>query len=77
MWNEFDIAEPIVAIDQTATPVKITLRGPMRSAIGPDASDATANTTRFTAASQPSSNFVSLNVSPMNGVIPYTTWRSR
>jgi hypothetical protein len=48
----------------------MTLRGPIRSAIGPETSDATANTSRFTAASHPSWNLVSPKDSPMSGVIP-------
>ncbi len=74
---DVDSADPIVAIAQTSTPAKITLRGPTRSAIGPDTSDAMANTTRFTVASMPSCAKFSLNSAPMNGVMPYTTWRSR
>ena len=68
--NECDIAEPMVATLHTTTPVKITLRGPMRSAIGPEINDARANTIRLTNASEPSSNFVRLNDSPILSVIP-------
>ncbi len=55
----------MVAIAHTRTPVKITLRGPKRSAIGPDTSDASANTSRFTTASNPSSNLESPNDAPI------------
>jgi hypothetical protein len=48
----------MVARLQSVTPAKITLRGPIRSAIGPEIADANANTIRLTQASQPNSNFV-------------------
>src|SRR3954453_16875349 len=54
--KDVDSSDPMVAIAHTRTPVKITRRGPKRSAIGPDTSDAIANTSKFTAASNPSWN---------------------
>ena len=48
----------MVAALQTTTPAKITLRGPMRSAIGPEIADAIANTIRLTKASQPNCELV-------------------
>ena len=51
-------------------PVKMTLRGPTRSAMGPEISEATANTNRLAQASQPSLKFERLNALPMCGVIP-------
>jgi hypothetical protein len=47
----------MVAADQTKMPVKMTLRGPMRSAMGPEISEETANTVRLAQASQPSLKF--------------------
>jgi len=70
MPNDPDMAEPMVAMDQTRIPAKITLRGPIRSATGPDTSEATANTARLTDASRPTWNFESPNVVSMNGVMP-------
>ena len=66
-----------MAAAQIRIPAKITFRGPMRSVTGPEISDANENTTRFTAASQPSWNLESPNSSPINGDMPYTTCRSR
>ena len=60
----------MVAIDQTRMPVKITLRGPTRSAIGPEISEAMANTNRFAQARSPSLELERWNASPMCGVIP-------
>ena len=68
--NDVETAEPMVAIDHTKIPAKITFLGPMRSAMGPEISEASANTPRFTPASHPTLKFDSWKVDWMNGVIP-------
>ncbi len=75
--NVVDSAEPMVAIDQTRIPAKITFRGPMRSAIGPEIREARAKTPRLMEASSPTWNFDSPKAASMYGVMPYTTCRSR
>ena len=47
---------------QTATPAKITLRGPIRSAIGPEIADAIAKTIRLTRANQSELEWLMWNV---------------
>ena len=69
MANDDDIAEPMVAMLQVRTPVKMTFRGPTRSAIGPEISDDSAKTPRFTSDSRPSRNFDRPNASARNGVM--------
>src|SRR5436190_24300210 len=71
--NECDSAEPMVAALHTATPVTITLRGPIRSAIGPEMTEATAKTSRLTKASDPNWNWLRWNLSEILSLIPYTT----
>jgi len=60
----------MVARLQSATPVKITRRGPIRSAIGPEIADASANTIRLTKASHPNWNWLRWNVSEILSLIP-------
>ena len=67
---DVDSAEPTVAAAQIRMPAKITRRGPKRSAMGPEASDAKAKTSRFTVASIPSWTPDSLKLSPISGVMP-------
>ena len=68
--NEWQKAEAIVAALQTATPVKITLRGPIRSAIGPEIADASAKTIRLTSANHPNCEWLIWNVLMIGSVIP-------
>ena len=63
----------MVAALHSITPVKITLRGPMRSAIGPEIADAIANTIRFTQASEPNWKLLRWNAPEILSLIPYTT----
>ena len=63
------VADPMVAMLHSRTPAKITLRGPMRSAMGPEISEARASTPRLTSDSRPSRNFESPNVSARKGVM--------
>ena len=60
----------MVAALQTATPTKITLRGPIRSAIGPEIADAIAKTIRLTRANHPNCEWLIWNVFMIGSVIP-------
>ncbi len=64
----------MVAALQTATPTKITLRGPIRSAIGPEIAEAIAKTIRSTRANHPNCESVDMDVFMIGSVIRTMIW---